>query len=91
MTDFKNIDQYSKCGFTYTKIEVSDRYMLWRLSRDNQFFGYELWEIPPNGVWTSPCEEKSDTKGWYVFQKFDESACWKQIAELKQKNQTREV
>lgn len=80
-TDFRLVDHY-------TKVEMDDKWMVWKMERDGQSYGYELWKykkyINPDGnvIWCCPCDEDFGRYGWYIYFNNDD-ACLRRIEELK--------
>lgn len=87
-TDFRLVDHFDRCGYHYTKVEMDDKWMVWKMERDGQSYGYELWKykkyINPDGnvIWCCPCDEDFGTYGWYIYFNNDD-ACLRRIEELK--------
>lgn len=86
--DYRMIDCFKRCGYHYTKVEMDDKWMVWKMERNGQSYGYELWKrinvTNPDGsvVWRAPSDEDFGTYGWYIYFK-DDVYCWKMINEIK--------
>lgn len=69
-TDVRELKEFSRCGYNYSKIEEGEDYMIWKMEKDN-IVGYELWRPKwrknPDGskVWVKLSDEDFGTCGWY--------------------------
>lgn len=74
-TDARSIKSFGRIGYVYTKIEESENWMVWELSRDGKVYGWEVWKPKlrknPDGnrVWAKIADEDFGIYGWYCTSK----------------------
>lgn len=72
-TDARELKEFGRIGYHYTKIEETDTYMVWELTKDNKSYGYEIWKFKkaknPDGqiVWAKPSDEEFGKYAWYGY------------------------
>ena len=94
-TDYRSIDNFKRCNYDYTKVSQDEKWMVWRLSKNGEYRGYELWKRKnvknPDGsiVWAAPSDEQFGRYGWYIYY-LDDGDCFKRIEQLKRMSEERE-
>lgn len=75
--DARNIDSFRRCGYDYKKVEQTDYYMVWSMTKYDDDthtlhrYGYEVWRpkwfknSDGTVVWAKPSDEDFGTYGWY--------------------------
>lgn len=94
-TDYRSIDTFKRYNYEYTKVSQDEKWMVWRLSKNGEYRGYELWKRirhrNPDGteVWIAPSDEQFGRYGWYIYY-LDDEVCFKRIEQLKRMSEERE-
>lgn len=74
-TDARSIKDFKRVGYNYSKIEESESWMVWEMSRGGKPYGWEVWKSKmkknPDGsrVWAKPSDEDFGVYGWYCTSK----------------------
>lgn len=93
--DFRSIDNFKRCNYDYSKVSQDEKWMVWRLSKNGEYRGYELWKRirhrNPDGteIWKAPSDNQFGRYGWYIYY-FDDADCFKRIEQLKRMSEERE-
>lgn len=73
--DVREIDEFERIHINYRKVEQTDRYMVWEMTRGDKVIGWEIWKPywrkNPDGVkvWAKPNDELFGTLCWYCTSK----------------------
>lgn len=71
-TDARELKEFNRLGYHYTKIEETEDYMVWEMEQEGKTVGYEVWKRKnyrnPDGnvIWAKPSDEDFGRYGWYT-------------------------